>query len=174
MRAVALSCLLLAAPASAVPPRGKAASPGVSGCERLPAAWKLDEMAGATFARAQREAIASTQVLAWEVDEDDRPLRVEEVLLVVTFRNNSTLLANLYRHPHDRAPAWRVSDVTDVPYVGQEAYAKRPGRKELDRFLSDTWWTFRARDGFKILDKEVCQATWRAIFGEAPWHTYPR
>lgn len=168
-----LAFLILAGPARAdvtVPP-AKNGNAGVAGCARLPADWKPAEMA--TAATRTDTPIVSAQILAWQVDEDDRPLRVERVLLWLKLRDNGPyMLAHIYRHPKSEN-RWRVSQVYDVPYVGSQSYAKRPGKTELERFIGDSWWHFAATDGFRLLGAEVCAEAWQGAFGKRPWHAYP-
>jgi len=140
------------------------------GCARLPSGWRLDELARAALRDGARPR--ETVVLAWQIDEDDRPLLIHAAVVWIALADGGVVVANLYRHPRDR-DEWRVSAVYDVPYVGLQRYEKPPTRAELDRFFGDSWWFFRARDGFRRLGAEVCAAAWRRATGRAPWRAYP-
>lgn len=172
MRAAVASLLLVAAlasPAVADSSVVPAAQPA-GGCERLPSGWRPDELARAALRDGANAK--ETLVLAWQIDEDDRPLLIHSALVWIALEGSGVVVANLYRHPRDRNE-WRISAVYDVPYVGLQRYAKPPTRAELDRFFGETWWPFRARDGFRLLGAEVCTAAWRRATGRAPWRTYP-
>lgn len=167
-------CWPLAARAdSSVPPAAKRPGRAAAGCARLPAEWVPTEIAQAALGDAKAAATATLRVLAWQFDEDDRPLLVHSALVWIQ-AGQSWRLAHLYRHPRDVKPSWRISMVTDVPYAGAQSYARAPGRAELDRFLDDTWWRFAPHSGFRLLDAEVCADAWRATFAQPPWRRYPR
>jgi hypothetical protein len=142
-----------------------------AGCERLPLGWTLDGMLQA-LAPDKPQRPKAVRVLAWQVDEDDRPLRVERVLLWVALRDSRWTLAHLYRHPRDEENSWHVSKVYDAPYIGIDWYSAAPTRDDLEKFLKGTWWHFRPSDGFQILGSEVCKAAWQDSFGGPPWHAY--
>jgi hypothetical protein len=122
---------------------------------------------------------STAHILVWKVDVDERPLVVDRVILWVHHRpaqgKPSWLLANLYRHPLD-APTnnerWYVAEVADAPYTGRRAYASPPTSAELDAFLKDSWWEFRATQGFWLLDQGVCKNAWRAAIGRDPNHAF--
>lgn len=159
------------AAALAAPPKDNAAARSASGCARLPAGWKLDEMVAA-FGPAKG---ATARVLAWQIDEDSRPLRVESVLLWLERPGGKGYgLVNLYRHPQDKQPSWHLSMVYDAPHVGFVLVRERPDRAVLDKFLVDTWWTFGPRDGFRLMGSEVCAAAWQQAFGKPPWRAYAK
>jgi hypothetical protein len=150
----------------------KTAGRAEAGCERLPTAWKLDAMNQAAAPHSGSKTPQVARILTWKIEEDDRPLRLETVLMWIQVEQHWTL-AHLYRHPQDGPTAgWHISSVTDVPYRGTDAYDHAPTRADLEQFLKDTWWHFAPRDSFKILDSEVCRDAWRASFAAAPWHTY--
>jgi hypothetical protein len=164
-----LPCLLLPTVAladSTVPAQSGA------GCERLPSAWKLDAMVAAAGARDDAHP-PKAQLLAWQIDEDERPLRVESALLWIESPGKRWMLAHLYRHPLEKPAEWHISMVTDVPYVGVQSYAAAPRHKAVEAFLNATWWSFRPLGGFRSLGAEVCRDAWLHAFGEAPWHAYP-
>ncbi len=145
-----------------------------AGCEKLPASWKLDEMVTIAGARYGVKSAQAARVLAWKIEEDDRPLRIDAVLLWLRV-DKRWGLANLYRHPLDGPNApWHVSMVYDVPYVGEQTFDHAPNRSDLEGFLTDTWWNWEGRSGFKLLDGEVCPEAWKTAFGAAPWHHYTK
>jgi hypothetical protein len=144
------------------------ASPvALSNCD-LGADWKPAEMAAASSNSADE-----VRVLAWQIDEDDRPLTVHSALLWVKLKGSGYMLVHVYRHPRSDN-AWHEATVFDVPYEGAHTYAAPPTRAELDEFSQATWWWFKPLDeGFKLLDARVCGDAWEASFGEPSWRAYP-
>jgi hypothetical protein len=142
------------------------------GCGRMPATWYLDEMVAALKYLQPPPKTQVVRVLAWHVQEDDRPLRVEQVLLWVK-AEKSWILADLFRHPLGGAKAaWYISSITDVAQNGSHVYDAAPTHAQLDLFLKESWWKFEPSPGFKLLDSEVCRDAWTGAFGEPPWHAY--
>jgi hypothetical protein len=144
----------------------------------MPQSFKLDNMLDGALGKGERENAQAARVLAWQIDEDDRPLRVESVILWIALADKPAakkptrwMLAHLYRHPRDENE-WRISRVYDAPFVGTESYESAPKRAELDRFLKDTWWHFKPLEGFRSLGAEVCRDAWAQAFGAPPWHSY--
>ncbi len=153
-------------------------------CQHMPKGWKFDELFGTILSQAAEEGeppvtTATLRVLAWQVDVDERPLKVESALVWLAIHHTNDkdgwMLLNLYRHPDDAPPGgapWQVSVVSDVPYKGFDAFPSTPTGADLDRFLQDSWWHFKPREGFKMTGKEVCVTSWKKSFGKAPWRSY--
>jgi len=125
-------------------------------------------------------------VLAWKFIEDDRPLRVDSLLVLKVLANNEGYhLANLYRHPTDRKPEWKLS-MTHVSgeegtkyYPGlmlfhDKVFPERPGNEELYASLSpeEVNWTFELEEGWKCISCGVCEKNWQEAIGEAPARSF--
>ena len=171
MRALALAIALGAAAVAHADSTVREQSGG-SGCGKMPPSWKLEAITAAAAPGEDARAL-TTRVLAWQIDEDDRPLRVERALVWIAARDKRWILANLYRHPKE-SPEWHISRVYDVPYVGSQSYSAAPKRAQLDEFLKDSWWHFRLDSGWRSLGNEVCRDAWMRSFGEAPWRSYSK
>lgn len=143
-------------------------------CERLPTGWLAREMIAVFQPYATTRV--TVRVLAWQVDLDDRPLKVERALVWLRFapegKSPFFMLANLYRHP-DAKGSWAKAGVTDVPHTAAERFDREPTRADLDKFLKDTWWYFKPSDGFRMTGSELCARAWQGSFGQAPWRSYP-
>jgi hypothetical protein len=154
----------------------------------LPRAWSFDEIAKQT---PPYGAEGRVYVLAWEVIEDDRPLRVESCLVLKVLDKESDYgrwcLAHLYRHPHEKKPEWRLS-MTHVSgkkgtkyYPGLDLmhakrFKTRPGNKELYAALSfeDVNWRFELDAGWKFVSCCLCEKSWEAAIGERPTRFFGR
>src|SRR5262245_844909 len=78
--------------------------------DEIPADWSIAELSKATPLALDESRF---YVLAWEVIEDDRPLRVEACLVLRVLDKDDGLgqwcLAHLYRHPGGNDRRWHVS-----------------------------------------------------------------
>jgi hypothetical protein len=127
-------------------------------------------------------------VLAWKFMEDERPLRVDSLLVLkVLEKNEGYHLTHLYRHPDDKKPEWRLS-TTHVSgkqgtkyYPGlmlfhHKAFEKKPGNKELYAALSpeEIDWAFELEEGWKCVSCGVCEKNWEEAIGEKPTRFFGR
>lgn len=140
----------------------------------LPADWDPIRIAHATpeLYNALLQA-SEVRVLAWLIEEDSRPLRVDRALMWIHYEN-LWFLSNLYRHPlyaDDRD--WHLNTVTDVVYQGKISFSHPPTQADLNAFLRATWWDFKPDNGFWFLAAQVCTDNWTATFQEAPWRSFP-
>lgn len=143
--------------------------------DRLPSDWKLTDLAHAALAEGQ--VATETRILIWQIKEDDRPLRVESCIVWLRRedrRGQRWVLANLYRHPSkgQPLPEWRLSAVHDAPHTPRKEYDHPPNNEEVYKFLEQTWWEFRPRDGFKLIDAAVCVSAWKEAIGQVPTMFY--
>lgn len=149
------------------------------GADVFPAGWSPSEIAEAT---PPYGADGHVHVLAWQVREDKRPLRVETCLVLKDLGKDDGhgrwCLAYLYRHPHLEAPAWQVPLVFPppvrkgraVPAVPEycKRFTDRPGNEDVSRFLKGVRWKSRWDDDWKLLGGAVCARAWRSAIGEQP------
>ena len=174
-----LPLLLLAAcghgAATAVAPSNETHTPATAattGACGMPADWRADEMARGGLETATP---GDARVLAWQEQEDDRPLRIDEALLWIKSPAGGYSLLHVYRHPlEDGEHDWRQSMIyDDWSFRGVDSYDAPPSHAELDTFLTATGWTFTTDgDDYRMLGAGVCADAWQAAFGEAPWRGY--
>lgn len=146
----------------------------------LPKGWRIEEIAKAAHPSAVPK---NTHVLVWKQNEDDRPLLVEECLVLCRFpeRNgqNSWFLVSLYRHPRTKASNdWTLSMVHNGPGFNgwpqggweyhYRGFDKRPTSKEIYDFMDEIRWRLAAHDGFMLLGGAVCKTTWETVVREKP------
>ncbi len=181
---VAIALLVVASPMLVVgkenpkeQPDSKAAAKVESKTD-LPEGWKLDEIASAAKSVADL-----TYVLAWKIEEDDRPLRVENCLVLCQLEKGRWSLMALFRHPKDEKPEWEQSRVHVTPedprrrggYVWlSRTFDKRPSNKEVYDFMDEFRWRLGADEGFKLLGGKVCADTWEAVIKEKPTRLFPK
>lgn|SRR5262245_55842833 len=152
-----------------------------------PEDWDLNEIAeAASFGRSsEREPWDPivTHVLVWKVREDNRPLKVEECLVLQHQKdpnknNERWVLASLYRHPEYRNE-WEVSERTSrmLGADGErfchrerhyETYEVSPRNADVYAFMDKVDWKLGADDGWRLLGRKICRQTWRTAIGEEP------
>ncbi len=123
-----------------------------------------------------RDVMAS-YLLAFKAEVDDRPVYVESALLAIELTNSEWRLVHACRNPKgDKAEErlWQVAEVNDAPFTGSRDYSHRPKGKEVEKFLRDTWWQFKASEDFRLLRGEVYSETWKTALGYAPNHQFPK
>jgi hypothetical protein len=145
----------------------------------LPRSWSLEEVAKATPPYGVKGRV---YVLAWRIQEDERPLRVESCLVLrVLEKNKGYCLAHLHRHPADKNPKWdlsisHVSGEKGTKYwpglwiMHAKSFKNRPGNKEVYAALSweNVDWRFDLNKGWKIVSCGVCEKSWLEATGEKP------
>ncbi len=151
--------------------------PGSATANELPEGWQLDDIERAT---PPNDVRGTAYVLAWKILDDDRPLRVEECLVLKHFdqpgRKATWTLASLYRQPRLRN-SWSVSELAaardagggnDSPERDYDVYRSRPTNADVDAFREKVGWSLGAGDGFKLIDGRVCRRAWLDGIGEEP------
>ncbi|MBK7585268.1 MAG: hypothetical protein IPI67_34405 [Myxococcales bacterium] len=118
-------------------------------CERLSTGWNASEMV--SVFQPSATTLVTVRVLAWQVDLDDRPLKVERALVWLRFvpegKSLFSMLANLYRHP-DAKGAWAKDGVTDVAHTSDQRFEREPtARLRLLQVDVSGWAGEPARDG---------------------------
>jgi len=118
--------------------------------------WNRSEMLKAAFgyeqARGEQIPDADLQIVKWRVIQDDRPLLVEQAVVLLKCDGGHWRLADLYRHPKQDPPTiqWRLSSKTDVPFVNHRNFTNEPTAEELEQFLLDAEWR-PAPIGFRVM-----------------------
>ena len=148
----------------------------------LPKSWDIAEIQKAT---PPYGADGQVYVLAWKVEEDDRPLKVERCLVLRVLDKDDGYgrwcLASLYRHPDDKTPEWRLSMIHVLGEKGTKTYPgmwihhskrfkEKPGNKELYATLplEDIRWSFDPDKDWKLVNSGVCEKNWETAIGEKP------
>jgi len=151
------------------------------GTKEIPEGWRLADIADAA---PPRSGPGPVHVLAWKVIEDDRPLRVENCLVLKELKKPTKsqgrwVLASLYRHPAE-SKQWNFVTVWHTPdaefksppftmYI--EEYKKRPKNAEVHGFMDRFRWTLGADAGWMLIDGGVC-AAWEKAVGEKPTRSF--
>lgn len=122
---------------------------------RAPDGWSRQEMlqASSEFDRAPDQEVPAGQlrVVCWRVIEDDRPLRVEDAIVLTHATDGRWRLARLFRHPRDPWPRWQLWHLMDVPFVNRRDFRAEPTSAEIGQFLDDVDW-LPLSEGFRVLD----------------------
>ena len=108
---------------------------------------------------------AEARVLAWRIKEDERPLYVEEALVVVEVKplvgKARWLLIHVFRHPRSEYAAentWRLAQIADTDVTGAMRFdAAPPTATDIESQLARGPWAdglvgFRERSGGRCLD----------------------
>lgn len=153
----------------------------------LPRAWDIEQIAKG----APPQVPSRVYVLAWAVMEDERPFRVERCLVLRVLDKDDGFgrwhLNHMYRHPHDKVPAWRQS-VSHFSYpMGHKyfpglwvAHYKRFKQKPTNKDIYASFgveevdWSFGQPDRFKFVSCAVCEKSWEAAIGEKPTQFFGR
>lgn len=105
--------------------------------------WSRDEMRLAAYEASKGEQVPEGEltILRWRVMEDERPLLVEDAVVLLK-TGGRWRLARLYRHPKEPVPParWRLWTRTDAPFMNHRDFEAKPARAEIDRFLKDSEW----------------------------------
>jgi hypothetical protein len=77
--------------------------------KEIPAAWQRKDIADAAPPRSDA---GPTHILVWKIVDDDRPLRVEDCLVLKELKTPRSdqrrwVLASLYRHPAEGTESQR-------------------------------------------------------------------
>jgi hypothetical protein len=146
----------------------------------LPRTWELGEIADAT---PPYKTEGKVYVLAWQVREDDRPLRVESCLVLKVLEepreHGHWSLAHLYRHPFGRDNVWTLPPlwVSPPPPLGpaepvaidhMKRFKSRPTNKDIYDSLKDVQWRFDLEPGWRWVGCAVCERNWEAAIDEKP------
>jgi hypothetical protein len=123
--------------------------------------------------------IDQVYLLAFSSKVDDRPLFVEEALIAVKSKSGKWGLAYAYRQPKESevgANHWHLSGVADAHQYPSRDFDHRPSKDEVERFLDDSWWRFRAlaTGEFRVIRGMVFTETWEKVFGYRPKYQFPK
>jgi hypothetical protein len=142
----------------------------------IPADWSITELSKVT---PPVDDESRFYVLAWEVIEDDRPLRVEKCLVLRVLDKDDGFgqwcLAKLYRHPGGNDPRWHQSmmhilnDRTGGELVHHSVRLKAgTGNAGVYAALKKVNWEFKLSEGWRRISGHVCETNWELAIGEKP------
>lgn len=166
-----------------VPP---AATPGKASTiptKELPKDWVLENIVDAMPPRSDD---GPTHILAWKVIEDDRPVRVEYCLAIKQLRKPTEnqeqwVLASLAHNPRE-GKEWNFvtiwitpdSEAKNPPFIMHvKKYRERPTNAEINAFMDEFGWAFRADEGWTLIDGGICEA-WEKVVGEKTNRSFQR
>jgi hypothetical protein len=147
--------------------------------DTLPEGWRLGDIARAAHPSA---VPATTHVLLWKRKVDDRPLLLEECLVLADLSETGGperwILSRVFRHPNGKERGWQLAFSHMGPgYKGFpqgawvmhfETFTKKPSNKEVYHFMDEHMWDFWVDSGWKVLDAQVCKRTWEKVLKEKP------
>ena len=142
--------------------------------DRLPPDWDPMQIAR----EGGRGNVLGAEILCWQRIEDDRPWRVDSILLCGHFRRSTPgvrsstfdvwCLTWLFCHPHiDKVwmPSTRSWPTGPARY---QEYFEPPGGVDVLRFVQDFDVDLIKPPGFRLLDSGLCTHAWCRAFGEEP------
>ena len=121
--------------------------------------------------------VKASYLLALKAEADDRQWNSESAILVIELTNADWRLVHAWRNLEEEKTEdrlWRLSEVNDAPFTGYQDYSHNPKKKEVEKFLRDTWWQFKADEHFHLLRGEVYSETWKSVLGYTPNHQFPK
>jgi hypothetical protein len=148
----------------------------------VPRSWDIKEIEKAAPPFGDVDG-ARIFVLAWQVREDDRPLRVESCLVLKDLGRESEAgrwcLSHLYRHPLGKQKTWQLAPiwVSPPPPLGPEKpvvinhfkrLKNKPTNKEIYGTTKEIQWKFSLDEGWNWVSCSVCEKSWEAAIGEKP------
>lgn len=176
--ASALVAGLIGCSGGAGTPPAETAKPGVSVCE--PDGWDIgDALTDGLFADVLDSqqwpdmTVRESQVLAWSVYSDDRPVVVHNALAWVQaydeYGTEAWFVLLLARNPGD---AWSLMSTDHQHSLGQ-MFDVLPTAAEIDAFVAESRWRWQVDDGWRYTAAAVCSQTWSDVAGAEPTHAYP-
>ena len=145
----------------------------------IPESWNLDEIVSA--ANRQADNVVESDILAWVVEEDDRPLNVESCILWFRLQHPSgkTIyrVCRLFRHPNWRN-RWRLSDfglVCKSPptssqilnFMDQTNWNWKVGNRDKGLGLDPATGNLIINSVFRFIDGRVCTNAWKRRTGQS-------
>jgi hypothetical protein len=148
----------------------------------LPDGWRLQDI---HEAMPPNNPGGKTYVLAWKIEEDERPLRLEHCLALKHTEEpggDRWVIACLYRQPTLRN-LWQVAVRAAAPDMAfperaelrqTEYFTSRPTNQQVYDFIDFVHWTFGADEDWKLIDGRVCEQTWTSAVGEKPTRDFAK
>lgn len=141
----------------------------------LPRSWSLIEIEKASLGKMK----GRVYVLAWQIVEDERPLRIERCLILLKLEKDTGLgawhLQHYYCHPSAKSPNWTISEWHVMDRLGrgewklgEVSFKKTPTNKNIYDSLKAVNWNFGLEKGWRYVGCGVCEKTWASVVGERP------
>jgi hypothetical protein len=125
-----------------------------------PKHWDLNELEADARKWTGASKKSPMKVLAWYTEEDDRPVRNDNVF--VWFKSDGKSpdrILTLYRHSWNK---WWNSDC-----INRKELNKKPTNKEIEDYLNSVKWTWESNpELFKIIDGKIDQNSWELLTGQ--------
>ena len=121
--------------------------------------------------------VKESYVLALLSAVDDRPLYVDDALIVVQLADGRWRLAHVGRNPRDENQylrRWRLFTVEDSPIVPSRDFPEKPTALQVGEFIHDSFFQFKPREGFRLITGEVFYETWEKALGYVPTYKFPK
>jgi hypothetical protein len=156
----------------------------IGGDECLPKGWTVEQMLPAIPSDIEGHFPGilnpTAHVLAWKMEEDNRPWHVENCLLWVSGNNlkgnKRWALARLGRGWSERFKSdrinWDLYFIMDGHAHPFKVFERPPTNRDVYDFLEKAEWKFGTPD-WEIIDARVCRKTWMEVIGEAPTKFFP-
>ena len=111
-------------------------------------------------------------LLAFVSLEDERPLYVEEALLLIKDETR-WILAHVVRTPRhaDGRPGskWYHHHAFDAPWTGDRVFKEKPTKEEVSKFLKETRWQWHSDpDWFDVVGRAVNDEAWIKLLDMPP------
>ena len=107
-------------------------------------------------------------IVAWKIIEDNRPLHVESIIVVIKKNDDTWFFTHLYRHKK-RRNIWCTSSVMDADQTPYITLQKKPTQSQLITYLDDTWWWHETNDkNWMVHDIGFNTDLWYSLTGELP------
>lgn len=136
---------------------------------RLPS-WDLPVLLETARSFACVDANAQARLVAWFIEQDERPLRNDNALIFIEQTSPPRFaLVSLYRHATNRE--WNIASGPHSRAQPVAIFDRRPTRAEIENFLQQNNWSFRPSFG-RILAGNVVDADWQSATGERPWRSF--
>lgn len=116
-------------------------------------------------------------LLAFKSQVDDRPLHVENALLAVQCSTDKWCLVTAHRHPKEKNEKfhhWNIDAQSDSSIIGIEYYNYQPTKSDIEEFLKEREWEFRAHPDFRLVRGEVYSKVWQQVFDYKPNYKFPK
>jgi hypothetical protein len=139
-------------------------------------AWDLDALRDFACSYACAPVGSAAHLLAWNVIEDDRPLRNHNAVFAV---EHATLpsrpkwsIVVMYRHATNQW--WNIALSFHSPKRPVRSFSHAPSAGEISGMLDENEWQFAAsHHGFRLLAGNVIDPLWGLVAGEPPTRFHP-
>ena len=155
----------------------------------LPESWNQSEMANAAIESG--ETLFDSDVLAWSIKEDGRPLLVQSSIMWLKIRDTNGKVFYRVSHIFLDRNRWDLCTVMGEPIPFQRDFDTAPTAAQILNFIDDTDWSWDLNEGsggvvfdiatgtmseikgFKYLDGRVSKSAWKKRTGRTFTHDIP-